>query len=407
MEKKQSIIKKLEEQAQKEYKKVVEYAEKVGDIRCNDNDNKLFGIVGFGALAWAISMVAMPFVVGTGALPAEIIQPLFVTVPALAGIGGSMALQKGLKNKERLRKRTSAKKQEDRTVASTKLLVEKEKHVTRMYILADAAKKLRGQTIETSSEDRTQQEMEASIRGIEATIQEKLKEVDVTTTKQTLKERFWRVRDKNQILKDTVLIGLLSAIAGFIIYNVPLFAMHGINSVYQISPSLLQMLAPGLITGVAATGFAIKHKNDELKAFKRVNKELLGDEALPETIDDSARKRKMSDNKVERFDLQLRSQSNELVELNSFLAREKETKETKYGEESILFQDFEPIQVTEATRQHVLDHPEMYQNCPPRIRQGQFYTDDEYERRAEEALSTPLPGAEDKGIAFTKKDKRK
>ena len=31
---------------EKEYKKVVEYAEKVGDIRCNDNDNKLFGIVG-------------------------------------------------------------------------------------------------------------------------------------------------------------------------------------------------------------------------------------------------------------------------------------------------------------------------------------------------------------------------
>lgn len=407
MESKQKIIENLEKQANKEYKKVLEYAEKVGDIRCNDNDIKLFGAVGFGALAWAISMIAMPFIVGTGALPAAIIQPLFVTVPALAGIGVSMALQKGFKNKERLRKRTSAKKQEDRTVASTKLLVEKEKHVTRMDVLADVAKKLRGQNTETPTDDRTQQEMEASIRGIEVTIEEKLKELDLTITKQTLKERFWRVRDKNQMLKDTVLIGLLSALAGFLIYNIPLFAMHGINSVYNFSVTALQLLAPGIITGVAATGFAIKHKNDELKAFRRVNKELLGDEALPESIDDSAKKRKTKGHKVERFDLQKRGQFNELVELNTFLACEKEARDTKYGEESILFQDFEPVKVTEATRQHVLDHPEMYQNCPPRIREGKFYTDDEYEKRAEEVLSTPIPGGDDKGIAFTKKDKRK
>lgn len=407
MERKQKIIENLEKQANKEYKKVLEYAEKVGDIRCNDNDNKLFVAVGFGALAWAISMIAMPFIVGTGALPAAIIQPLFVTVPALAGIGVSTALQKGFKNKERLRKRTSAKKQEDRTVASTKLLVEKEKHVTRMDVLAEAAKKLRGQNTETPTDDRTQQEMDASIRGIELNIEEKLKELDLTTTKQTLKERFWRVRDKNQMLKDTVLIGLLSALAGFLIYNIPLFAMHGINSVYNFSVTALQLLAPGIITGVAATGFAIKHKNDELKAFRRVNKELLGDEALPESIDDSAKKRKTKGHKVERFDLKKRGQSNELVELNIFLAREKEARDTKYGEESILFQDFDPVKVTEATRQHVLDHPEMYQNCPPRIREGKFYIDDEYERRAEEVLSTPIPGGDDKGIAFTKKDKRK
>lgn len=407
MESKQKIIENLEKQAHKEYKKIVEYAEKIGDIRCNDNDNKLIGVVGFGALAWAISMIAMPFVVGTGSLPAEIIQPLFVTVPALAGIGGSVALQKGLKNKERLRKRTSAKKQEDRTVASTKLIVEKEKHATRMYIFADTVQKLREQKVESTTDDRTQQEMETSIRGIEATIQEKLKEIDVTTTKQTLKERFWRVRDKNQMLKDTVLIGLLSALAGFIIYNVPLFAMHGINSVYNFSVPALQLLAPGIVTGIAATVFAVKHKNDELKAFKRVNKELLGEESLPESIDDSAKKRKTKGHKVERFDLQKRGQTNELVELNAFLAREKETRDTKYGEESILFQDFEPVRVTEATRQHVLEHPEMYQNCPPRIREGKFYTDEEYEKRAEEVLSTPLPGGDDKGFAFTKKDKRK
>ena len=44
---------------------------------------------------------------------------------------------------------------------------------------------------------------------------------------------------------------------------------------------------------------------DYTKAFKNVNKEVLGDNSLPETIDDSERKRKMVNNKVERFDLQL------------------------------------------------------------------------------------------------------
>ena len=59
---------------------------------------------------------------------------------------------------------------------------------------------------------------------------------------------------------------------------------------------------------------------------------------------------------------------------------------------NILFEDFKPIEITEATRRDVLEHPERYANCPPRIRMGNFYTDEEWKRYAEESLNKPLPG---------------
>nr|MBP3258622.1 hypothetical protein [Bacilli bacterium] len=58
----------------------------------------------------------------------------------------------------------------------------------------------------------------------------------------------------------------------------------------------------------------------------------------------------------------------------------------------ILFEDFEPMHITEQMRMYVLEHPEKYANCPPRIRMGNFYSDEEWERYVEESLNKPLPG---------------
>lgn len=58
----------------------------------------------------------------------------------------------------------------------------------------------------------------------------------------------------------------------------------------------------------------------------------------------------------------------------------------------ILFEDFEPMHITEEMRMYVLEHPEKYANCPPRIRMGNFYSDEEWERYVEESLNKPLPG---------------
>ena len=60
--------------------------------------------------------------------------------------------------------------------------------------------------------------------------------------------------------------------------------------------------------------------------------------------------------------------------------------------QEILFADFKPIKITEEMRKDVLEHPEKNINCPPRIRMGKFYTDEEYERYIEESLNRTLPG---------------
>ena len=75
--------------------------------------------------------------------------------------------------------------------------------------------------------------------------------------------------------------------------------------------------------------------------------------------------------------------------------------------EEILFADFKPIKITEEMRKDVLEHPEKYINCPPRIRMGKFYTDEEYERYIEESLNRPLPGYEKKVKNLYLKEKNK
>lgn len=387
--------KRLKSLASKEYGKVLDYSEEIGDIRCNDDDIKVTSVLGFGGIAWAISMIAMPFIVGTGALPAGLIQPLFVAIPGAIGIGSSIAIQKKLENKERLRNRTNERTQSGRIAAATKLEVEQEKHRTRMYILTDTVRGLENQegTVSllktTVAEDtRTKEEIEESIRAIEKNIEEKLKEIDITTTKKTLKERFWRIRDKYQKLIDLSLIAALSIIAGAFVYNVPLMAMDGVNSVYNVTASFLQIITPGLIAGAATTAFAAKFKHDEAKAFKALNEELLGEEAIPEKTEDNFRKRKQQDNKIERYDLELCRQSGELVSLYTFLEEERARKEAKFGEDGGAAQSADLTKSkTKESHQPTLEELMAQYPCAEEVQ--------------------PTHDVEDKGIAFTKKDRRK
>lgn len=61
---------------------------------------------------------------------------------------------------------------------------------------------------------------------------------------------------------------------------------------------------------------------------------------------------------------------------------------------SINNETFKSIKITEEMKKDVLEHPERYINCPLKVRMGKFYTDEEYEKRAEKVLNSPLPGDE-------------
>ena len=57
-----------------------------------------------------------------------------------------------------------------------------------------------------------------------------------------------------------------------------------------------------------------------------------------------------------------------------------------------LFEDFPEFKVTEETRKDVIKNPQKYSSCGARIRMGNFYTDEEYQKKIEERLNRELPG---------------
>ena len=58
----------------------------------------------------------------------------------------------------------------------------------------------------------------------------------------------------------------------------------------------------------------------------------------------------------------------------------------------VIFADYPEFKITEETRGKVIENPLRHLNCPPRIRMGKFYTDEEYQKYIEESLKRPLPG---------------
>ena len=76
---------------------------------------------------------------------------------------------------------------------------------------------------------------------------------------------------------------------------------------------------------------------------------------------------------------------------------------TNEKNKDFLFKDFKNLHITKKARQDVLNHPEKYSGCDVRIRMGNFYTDEEYEKHIEESLNRPLPDKKVK--VFTKRRK--
>ena len=59
---------------------------------------------------------------------------------------------------------------------------------------------------------------------------------------------------------------------------------------------------------------------------------------------------------------------------------------------NILFKPYPKLNITEKTRENVLKYPLKHLNCDIRVRMGNFYTNDEYEKRRNNVLNKPLPG---------------
>ena len=69
----------------------------------------------------------------------------------------------------------------------------------------------------------------------------------------------------------------------------------------------------------------------------------------------------------------------------------------KKTKKDILFDyNFKKPKITKQTIEYIKTHPRFFRNCDVRTRMGLIYTDEEYEKRRERVLNTPLPGTKKK-----------
>ena len=69
----------------------------------------------------------------------------------------------------------------------------------------------------------------------------------------------------------------------------------------------------------------------------------------------------------------------------------------KKTKKDILFDyNFKKPKITEKTKESIKTNPRFFRNCDVRTRMGLIYTDEEYEKRRERVLNTPLPGTKKK-----------
>ena len=111
----------IERQLKRDYEKYFKLVEKIGDIKCNDIDVRIGTTLGIGSLIWVAGMIALPSIMSKGIIPLELIQPLYLGLPILGGLVAEEGLFKSFKNKERLKKASKAKNQQERIEHATNM----------------------------------------------------------------------------------------------------------------------------------------------------------------------------------------------------------------------------------------------------------------------------------------------
>ena len=110
----------IKRQLERDWNKLYKLSAKIGDIKCNDLDVRFGTALGLGALVWVGCMFLQPTLLNAG-MPLELLQPLSVAVPLAAGVAAEEGMIKAFKNKQRLKKISKAKTQQERIEDATRL----------------------------------------------------------------------------------------------------------------------------------------------------------------------------------------------------------------------------------------------------------------------------------------------
>ena len=289
------IRKKLEKEYNENCTKIGELSKKIKIIELNDFEIKAIYIMTFSMLAWIATTFLGSKIVNFSITPLNLVQPLFLGIPVLIGITGEKLFLRKLKSYEKLRKFSKAKTQKEKIEESTRYEIKREKLRNWNKILKQNYDDLSANEnllsslsrdyniTEKNIDKRTKDEIETNIANISELLQKKQQDIDITTTKCVLINKFFKVRDKWSKIIDVSTIGMLGACFCMIFYNIPIITINEVQNIH-IQASFLSILAPAIVVGIACSGYCIKRNKDYTTVFHNINKEL-GNNAISEIID--------------------------------------------------------------------------------------------------------------------------
>ena len=386
-------IQKTKEILEAEYndniEKMKEIKEKFDILEKNSFENRILFVITLSI----IPLIIFCYTVSSWIqfIPLFLIQPIMIGAPIFIGILGEKLLTKKRKLKEKLSKFSYAKKEKELIEEKTRCKIEKEKIESLNNLIEKTYETLniKEQSIHSISNDYKfekkevkSEEITFNIENLNETYLKNQTQIQLLTTKNVLKNTFYKTREKIkwfQLLCDITVFGWLGGVFFFMLYYFPSANIEVLKNIVSQLNSLTYF-SPLIISGLLGTSYVLKRNKDYKIAFQNINNEL-GENAISLITNEE---------EEEKWENELEN----LIQNSSDKRLELETEKRKYENLTgysydILDKEWPRVKVTEQTRQHVKDHPEMYRNGPVRVQMGN-YTDEEIEIYKDESPSGPL-----------------
>lgn len=382
----EQIKKRIEEEYNNNCSKIDELGKKIRLLQRSEFEMKFTSAFALSIIPWIATVFVDSSILKLGLIPLELTKPLFIAVPALLGTVASTIIHKKQRISEKVREFSSAKTTREKIEEEARYKIEQEKlrsynkMLKKNYDDLELNERLISSLSDkyniTSKENdtRNKEEVEENVVSVKKLLEERTNDMDIATTRYALSDLFWEVGgSKLDKFTDVTTCGCIVMLLCMTLYNMPMLIA---NAIENVQLSILGTLAPGIIGGIAGTGYGFKRKNDRLYAFKKINNEL-GDNAISESKDlNSKEDFEQEKNKVINDTCIVRMQlDNEIQKLENL----------KTNREKILEKDYQT--------------PKLTQQPVGEIRK--YYLDGEFEQKSDEVLSREFPG-EEKGPVLKK-----
>jgi len=222
--------------------------------------------------------------------------------------------------------------------------------------------------------------------------------IEKLSTKKVLNDKFGFLINNPLFIPNTISKALMIGLFVLILYGCPQIFMSTLLAKSASITAFIAAFGIGSIGGL--TYLCCKNK-----LYKNTFKEFNSNLSEFSFIEDKA---KYNDSFIEKKQINFEIEQAILKSINAKLQLEAERVilgeklKERQKEDTLFNYSFGRVKITKELRDDIIAHPSKYPNLPVRVQMGKFYTDEEYENRANQVLNTPLPGSE-KGIVRKRK----